>query len=75
MNKRSLTNWLFAISLLLLVFGSGYKLGEFNGNQTTTANNTALKNQNFDLYWQAYEKLSEKYIDKTKIDSQKMYYG
>lgn len=80
-NNNKLTNILLVISLIVLVFGSGYKLGEnknrLNLLQPADVNRSSggQTNINFDLFWEAWNKLQERYVDQQKIDPKKMYYG
>ncbi len=89
MIKKNLTNIFFFLSLLILFFGSGYRLGEyqerlkFNNRlnlipNQNLLNNAASSNKNnidFSLFWDVWDVLEKKYIDKKKIDNQKMIYG
>lgn len=89
MIKKHLTNIFFFLSLLILFFGSGYRLGEyqerlkFNQRLNLAPNQTLLnsetssnkKNIDFSLFWNVWDELEKKYIDKKKIDNQKMIYG
>jgi len=80
-NSSKLTNLLLILSFIILVFGSGYKLGEYKNRlffqQPTTNNQSAdwRTNVNFDLFWDTWNKLQERYVDQKKIDPKKMYYG
>jgi len=88
MLSRKITNFLFVTSLFIFIFASGYKLGEYQTNQnkikaynyniTNTLNDkekTKLKNIDFSLFWDVWEKVEKKYVDKKKLDPQKMFYG
>lgn len=83
--KNNFTNIFLGISIVVFIFGVGYKAGEYKGtsskiekpsynlpNAKNTQNN---KNLDFSLFWEAWEKLEQKYVDKKKIDPQKMFYG
>ena len=80
-NNSKLTNLLLILSFIILVFGSGYKLGEYKNQlnflQPTNYNQSAggRNNINFDLFWDTWNKLQERYVDQKKIDPKKMYYG
>ncbi len=80
-NNNKLTNFLLILSFIILVFGSGYKLGEYKNRlflQQPTTNNQSPNwgtNVNFDLFWDTWNKLNERYVDQKKIDPKKMYYG
>ncbi|MDO9028555.1 MAG: S41 family peptidase [Candidatus Roizmanbacteria bacterium] len=80
-NNSKLINLLLILSFIILVFGSGYKLGEYKNRlffqQPTTNNQSAdwRTKVNFDLFWDTWNKLEERYVDQKKIDPKKMYYG
>lgn len=75
----TLTNILLVASVAVLLFGTGYKLGEYNisfaslgksGNISTNS-----KNIDFSMFWKVWDTVEKKYVDKKKVDKQKMYYG
>ena len=75
-NHSQLTNFLLIISFTILVFGSGYKIGEFKNRFTSLQlKSYSQQNINFDLFWDTWNKLQEIYVDQKKIDPKKMYYG
>lgn len=77
MKNNKLTNILLVLSFIILVFGSGYKLGEYK-SRSSSLNPTPYTqnpNINFDLFWDTWNKLRERYVDQKKIDPKKMYYG
>lgn len=76
-HNNKLTNVLLILSIIVLIFGSGYKLGEYkNRFSSLRPTNYALQpNINFDLFWETWNKLQERYVDQKKIDPKKMYYG
>jgi len=87
MKTNKITNWILIGSLVIFLFGSGYKLGEFRANSskverssyniinTQNADQSKLKNIDFSLFWEAWNKVEQKFIDKKKLDPQKMFYG
>lgn len=86
MNTNKLTNFLFILTVIIIIFGSGYKLGEYKTKITllprqnyniTNANekNEKIKNIDFNLFWETWDKVEKKFIDKKKLDPQKMFYG
>jgi len=90
MQPKKITNVLLILSLAVLLFGSGYKLGEYrmastkvdrstysvlNASQTTQNTAKSAKNVDFTMFWDVWQKMEEKYVDKTKINPQKMVYG
>jgi len=79
MRNNKLTNILLLLSFIVLIFGSGYKVGEYKSRfavslQPTTYNRQQ-SNINFDLFWETWNKLQERYVDPKKIDAKKMYLG
>lgn len=81
MNNRRITNILFVLGISVFLFGAGYQMGKYSTPlepATYSASKTqAIKNQNIDFqqFWDAWQKLEEKYVDKSKLDRQKMMYG
>lgn len=85
MNIRKLTTLFISLSFALILFSGGYKLGEYRVLQeqiqrsSYTINNTPQKtnpkNIDFSLFWQTWENVEKKYVDKTKLIPQKMYEG
>lgn len=88
MQTKKITNYLLVISLVIFIFGSGYKLGEYRSNQTKIEGssyniiNTSeskekakLKNVDFSLFWDVWNSVEKKYVDKKKLDPTKMFYG
>lgn len=79
---------LLAFSLSVFLFGSGYKLGQFSGSQQQSLPqsfnlvNTAVnlnpntkKNIDFNLFWETWNTVEQKFIDRSKLDPQKMFYA
>ena len=78
MKNNKLTNILLVLSFIVLVFGSGYKLGEYKSRFNSSLNPkpyALTPNVNFDLFWETWNKLSERYVDQKKVDKKKMYMG
>ncbi|MBI3620177.1 S41 family peptidase [Candidatus Roizmanbacteria bacterium] len=84
MKNNKITNTLLILSVATLIFGSGYKLGQYrqvyqNSSSTSliAAFQAEAKDKNIDtgLFWDAWNKLQEKFVDKSKINTQKMFYG
>lgn len=84
MKKANFTNIFFILSIIILLFGSGYKLGEYQTLQKTFQGVNFSKNQpsasqskdmDYDLFWQVWNTVQTKYIDKNKVDLKKMFYG
>jgi len=82
---KKITEILFVVSFIILIFGFGYKLGEYQANQKkierptyniiNVDNKAAEKNLDFSLFWDTWEKVEKKFIDKKKLDPKKMFYG
>lgn len=90
MQHKKITNTLLILSLAVFLFGGGYKLGQYQTAQskierpTYNILNSApvsaqavkdTKNIDFSLFWDAWDQLEQKYVDHSKIDPQKMFYG
>ncbi len=87
MLRKRITDILFFLSIGVLLFGSGYKLGQYETssspqNRSYTILNTVrtgsaaqLKNLNFGLFWQVWDDLQQKYVEKSNLDPQKMLYS
>lgn len=65
------------LSFIVLIFGSGYKLGKYKSHFTSLqpVNDNLQPSINFDLFWETWSKLQERYVDQKKIDPKKMYLG
>ncbi len=74
-----ITNILLIASVAVLLFGTGYKLGERAISLTSFANNSSVttnsKNVDFTMFWKVWDTIEKKYVDKKKVDKTKMYYG
>ncbi|MCX6732806.1 MAG: S41 family peptidase [Candidatus Roizmanbacteria bacterium] len=71
-----ITNLLLIASVAVLLFGTGYKLGEYKlslGQNTQISSNS--KNIDFSMFWKVWDTMEKKYVDQKKIDPKKMYYG
>lgn len=89
LSAKKITDILLYISIGIFLFGSGYKLAEWQIKNTShdqlnytvfnAKNNlpkdTKIENIDFALFWDTWQKVEAKYIDKGKIDPQKMFYG
>lgn len=87
--QKKLTDVLIYISIAIFLFGSGYKYAQWQVKKGArdqssytvfNAENPGIKdtsgeNIDFSLFWEAWEKVEQKYIDEDKLDKQKMYYG
>lgn len=71
-----ITSILLAASVAVLIFGTGYKLGEYKisfGRDTRATTNS--KNIDFSMFWKVWDLMEKKYVDQKKVDPKKMYYG
>lgn len=77
MKNNKLTNFLLLLSFIVLIFGSGYKLGEYKSRFISSSPMSFGQNSNinFDLFWETWNKLQERYVDQKKLDPKKMYMG
>lgn len=77
MKNNKLTNFLLLLSFIVLIFGSGYKLGEYKSRFISSSPMSIGQNPNvnFDLFWETWSKLQERYVDQKKLDPKKMYMG
>ena len=86
MTGKKLTNILLAISSIIFIFSLGYKFGEYKTKTNiiprqnyNLINNDFKKpnsyNLDFSLFWDTWEKVEQKFIDKKKLDPQKMFFG
>ncbi|MCX6730730.1 MAG: S41 family peptidase [Candidatus Roizmanbacteria bacterium] len=71
-----ITNLLLIASVAVLLFGTGYKLGEYKLSlNKSTSISTNNKDVDFYMFWKVWETMEKKYVDQKKIDKKKMYYG
>lgn len=82
---KSITDKLLILTILIAVFASGYRLGEkkmrtaprtpeYNYKvQNLEEGNT--RNLDFSLFWEAWNRLEDEYVDKKKLDPKVLYYG
>ncbi|MCX7955616.1 MAG: S41 family peptidase [Patescibacteria group bacterium] len=76
--KIKIINFIFTLAFAISIFGLGYKFGQYNSLNNSTIfknkiNNTSIFNSN--LFSNVLDKINKKYVDKKKIDSEKIYYG
>lgn len=71
MDLNKATKIIVCVIAGFLLFSIGYSVGSNNpGPSSQNAQNVDLT-----LFWDAWNKIQEKYVDKTKIDNKKMVYG
>ncbi|MBI2356594.1 S41 family peptidase [Candidatus Dojkabacteria bacterium] len=74
------------VALILCVFAVGFSTGRvfegkgfgFGGSNNTVITGDKSKkidSLNFDLFWDIWDTLKDNYVDETKIDAEKMFYG
>lgn len=74
--SHKLINFLFSLSLIIIIFVAGYKIGEYKSRKLLFIPKSGnQKNIDFSLFWDTWEKVEDKFVDKKKIDPQKMFYG
>src|SRR5689334_14377026 len=84
--KDHITKKILLICIGIFLFGAGYRVGQYNiyrqgvsdfTNYRLTNTNPPqnLKNLDFNLFWETWDKLSQKYVDHSKVVPQKMLYG
>ncbi len=75
--KSKFVNVIFFLAFSIFLFGGGYKFGQYHAlssfQNTSSVNKVSINN--FDLFWEVWGQLEKKYVDKKKVDAQKMYYG
>jgi len=75
-SRIKVTNLLLIASVAVLLFGTGYKLGEYKAPVGISEKApTNSKNIDFSMFWKVWDTVEKKYVDKKKVDSKKMYYG
>lgn len=84
MNINKLTKLFLILTAGIAIFSLGIKVGQSQiFKKNSSAKNYRIINQgrgadetiDFSLFWQAWDKLGEKYFDKKKLDKKKMFYG
>lgn len=81
MTLKTVRNIVIGLSLSVVVFGVGYKLGLSQAPvpylKPTFTNTEVPPNRNVDfaLFWEVWKRLEDSYIDKKAMDPQKMFYG
>lgn len=72
--NKNITKLLITLSLFIFVFGIGFKIGKYKTLINSNPQNK-IKSVDFNLFWQTWDRLEEKYVDQKKIDPTKMFYG
>lgn len=82
----NITSVIFGLAIAVLLFGSGFKLGELSSSSgnvpgkvldlvNVNTDNAKKAKFDFELYWEAMDMLNKKYVDKKLLDPKKMFYG
>jgi carboxyl-terminal processing protease len=79
------SNLLLGLSVVLLIFGAGYRVGEYYTKKGQQAQSNSVLNlsqtkpatvpKDFDLFWSVWSLIEQKYADQKKVKPQKMLYG
>ncbi|MBI4099924.1 S41 family peptidase [Candidatus Microgenomates bacterium] len=84
MNLKPIKNIILVVALALVSGLVGYKLGtnqvtaswkNFRPNVEVVNKLPSNKPVDFSLFWSVWDEVSQKFVDKSKLDSQKMVYG
>src|SRR3989338_11702769 len=84
MKLSRIRNFLIILSLLVVAFGSGYRMGLNSSVNLSISDKISITDKNppltlssinFDLFWDVWERVNQGYIDKSALDPQKMIYG
>lgn len=82
---NTITKKIYIGAIIVFLFGSGYKLGQYsvvkslstpqNLRVTHLSETANAKNVDFSLFWEVWNKLNDKFVDRKKLDTQKLYLG
>jgi carboxyl-terminal processing protease len=82
MSIKTVRNFVLVVSVLVLTFGTGYRLGRneispglISGSEVNSGKNVSGKPVDLTLFWNVWDRLGRYYIDRTALDTQKMVYG
>lgn len=77
MRTKNISNIILVVASVIVIFGIGYKAGEYKTKNVynETSKTADLRKLDFGLFWEAYDQVRTKFIDKSKLDSKKMFYG
>jgi carboxyl-terminal processing protease len=73
MTLNKLTTYLLIGSISLLLFGSGYRLGQRGSFKQSGQPTEIIKD--FSLFWDVWAELDKNFVDEKKLDKQAMFYG
>jgi carboxyl-terminal processing protease len=80
---KSFRNIIVVLALVILSYGIGFRIGNRYNASSRIVSVTDISGKesqhtpgvDFSLFWDVWERVSQHYIDKTAVDSQKMVYG
>jgi carboxyl-terminal processing protease len=75
MKIRAVQNFILVLLIALLAGSIGYRLGTNNADKVLGLATNQKPGADLGLFWQVWNEVGTKYVDKTKLDSQKMVYG
>lgn len=86
MSNNKITNVLLLLAVAVFLFGSGYQTGKYASTKALTGSSESFltsvagnksnpSNVDFSLFWDVWNKIQEKYVDKKKVNTQKMVLG
>ncbi len=70
-DKRKLNKYIIVVVVFVAVFGAGF----FIGKRTAVCEVCKPETVDFSLFWDAYDKLRQNYIDSSKVTDQQVIYG
>src|SRR3989339_29947 len=79
--SRTKSKWrlVVLVGVLLIGLAVGYFIGQYEPSPVVARliNKDAVKYKDidFELFWQVWDKLNEKYVDKGELSNEKMFYG
>ena len=83
MKKNYKSSWhslILSLFFVVAAFGGGFYLGQGDGTPRSLAQNIQKTNEteetfNFNIYWETWGALKEKYFDKNKLNDRDIFYG
>lgn len=89
--KQNVTKIIILLSIGIFLFGIGYSLGKMERENSVTSRLQAIpfmkqsldkppktvdaEDLDFSLFWDTWDVMQEKYVQRDKLDTEKMYYG
>jgi len=86
MKLAILTHKLLIVSVAVVIFGFGYRAGQYNAGKSlqagpaqnfsvTNLEEKNVHNIDFSLFWETWNALEQHYVDKEKLKTKTLYYG